>query len=116
MAERRELPVNLWRGDSFLLPIYVTLADEPLPLEGYTVTFSLKLDPTASDATAKVLYEAVVPQGDAEGLVGRHDINVSSATTQELLYGAVYTYQVMLTSPEGHRTTCVWGKVRVGDS
>ena len=116
MAERRDLPVNIWRGDTLFLPLFVTLADQPMSIEGYTVVFSLKLDPTVNDSKAKVFYEALIPAGDAKGAEGRHDIIVSSVDTQKLLYGASYTYQVMLTDPNGHTRTYVWGKARVGDS
>lgn len=118
MATRLDLAEPIWRGDTLEFPF--TLDDEgaPVSLEGATVVFTMKLDPTVDDIDADVYYAVVVPNPDVDGAAGQHLIRVERDDMANLVT-ATHTYQVKViypTVPEPTEVTYVWGEVEVQDS
>jgi hypothetical protein len=119
MATRLDITDPIWRGDTIEIPF--TLKDElaaPISLEGATVVFTLKLDPTVDDVDADVYYTKAVDDPDTDGAAGLHTIRLERTDTDDLTT-ADHTYQIKViypNTPEDDEITYVYGTVPVEDS
>lgn len=118
MPAQLDIDVPLWRGDTVFIPFELTTAGTPINLQGVTIVFSLKLDPTVSDEQAEFLYTKAVPADDADGLAGRHVVRIERDQLLHLEL-APHTYQFKVIypgEPDDTEITYVWGKILVRDS
>lgn len=118
MALLHNMSEAIWRGDTVEIPFTLSDALGAISLEGATVRFTLKLDPTAADADADYIYEAAVPDPDADGAAGTHTVRIERAASAAFQL-ASYTYQFKViypNPPNDDEITYLYGKVSVKDS
>lgn len=118
MPTRYDLEMPIWRGDTTVIPFLLMSGEDPVPLGGATVVFTMKLDPTVDDDVADFIYSSEVPVGDPDGVAGQHMVRIERSDLAGLPLTA-YTYQLKAIfpgSPEPLEITFLWGRVQLKDS
>lgn len=118
MPTRYDLEMPIWRGDTTVIPFLLMSGADPVPLDGATVVFTIKLDPTVDDDVADFIYSSEVPVGDPDGVAGQHMVRIERSDLAGLPLTA-YTYQLKAIfpgSPEPLEITYLWGRVQLKDS
>ena len=101
---------DLHRGDDRTISLHFTdAAGANIPITGWTIFFTLKLNKSDTDANAKLKKDVTVHTVPLEG---KSEIVLANTDTNDLTVGKLY-YDIQVKKASGQVLTVAWGTIPI---